>query len=114
MKHEEALQRLQSLKSQSLQILRLLEEEPRTTVSDAEIRKFTAQLKQELEAEFARTLPERAQRSMSIFELSVYSPTIEETWKDSGIRRLKMEGTLDGRWREVLEAVVYQTSKYLS
>jgi hypothetical protein len=81
---------------------------------DAEIRKLTAQLKQELEAEFTRTLPERAQRSMSLFELSVYSPTIEETWKDSGIRRLKIEGTVDGRWREVLEAVVYKTSKYLS
>ena len=31
---------------------------------------------------------------MSIFELSIYSPTIEETWKDSGIRRLKLDGAL--------------------
>ena len=51
---------------------------------------------------------------MSIFELSVYSPTIEEMWKDSGIRRLKLEGVIDGNWSEVLEAVVYKTSKYLA
>jgi hypothetical protein len=29
---------------------------------------------------------------MTIFELSIYSPTIEETWKDSGITRLKIDG----------------------
>ena len=51
---------------------------------------------------------------MSIFELSVYSPTIEETWKDSGIRRLKIEGVIGENWSKVLEAVVYKTSKYLA
>jgi hypothetical protein len=51
---------------------------------------------------------------MSIFELSVYSPTIEEMWKDTGIRRLKVEGAITGNWSEVLEAVVYKTSKYLA
>jgi len=33
---------------------------------------------------------------MSIFELSIYSPTIEETWKDIGIRRLKLDGAING------------------
>jgi hypothetical protein len=111
MKRDEAIQRLQSIKSQGL---RLLEEEPRSEASDAEIRNRTAQLRGELEAEYARTLPTRAQKSMSIFELSIYSPTIEETWKDSGIRRLKLDGAINGDWGEVFEAVVYKISKYLA
>jgi hypothetical protein len=114
MKRDEALQRLQSIKSQGLQVLRLLEAEPRTAICEAEIRNLAALLKGELEAEYARTLPKRAQKSMSIFELSVYSPTIEETWKDTGIRRLKIEGAINGNWSEVLEAVVYKISKYLA
>ena len=51
---------------------------------------------------------------MSVFELSVYSPTIEETWKKSGISRLKVDGALDQKWQEPLEAVVYNAGKYLS
>jgi hypothetical protein len=51
---------------------------------------------------------------MSMFELSVYSPTIEETWKKSGIRGLKIDGPLDQKWQEPLEAVVYNAGKYLS
>src|ERR1700722_1363940 len=114
MKRDEAIQRLQAIKSQGLQVLRLLEEKPRSAASDAEIRNRTAQLRGELESEYARTLPTRVQKSMSIFELSIYSPTIEETWKDTGIRRLKVEGAIDRNWSEVFEAVVYKISKYLA
>jgi hypothetical protein len=114
MKRDEAIQRLQSIKSQGLQVFRLLEEKPRSAASDAEIRNRTAQLRGELESEYARTLPTRVQKSMSIFELSIYSPTIEETWKDTGIRRLKLDGAINGDWSEVFEAVVYKISKYLA
>ena len=114
MNRNEALQKLQSIKSQGLQVLRLLETYPRTATCEAEIRNLTAELRRELEAEYARSLPARAQKAMSIFELSVYSPTIEEMWKETGIRRLKLEGAIDGNWGEVLEAVVYKTSKYLA
>jgi hypothetical protein len=114
MKRDEAIQRLQSIKSQGLQVLRLLEEKPRSAASDAEIRNRTAQLRGELESEYARTLPTRVQKSMSIFELSIYSPAIEETWKDTGIRRLKLDGAINGDWSEVFEAVVYKISKYLA
>jgi hypothetical protein len=114
MKRDEAIQRLQSIKSQGLQVLRLLEEKPRSAASDAEIRNRTVQLREELEAEYTRTLPTRAQKSMSIFELSIYSPTIEETWKDSGIRRLKLDGAINGDWSEAFEVVVYKISKYLA
>jgi hypothetical protein len=36
-------------------------------------------IKEELQREYDRMLPERVQRTMTMFELSVYSPTIEET-----------------------------------
>jgi hypothetical protein len=114
MKRDEALQRLQSIKSQGLSVLRLLETDPQTATCEAEIRNLTERLRRELEDEYARTLPARAQKAMSIFELSVYSPTIEEIWKETGIRRLKIEGAIDGNWSEVLEALVYKTSKYLT
>jgi hypothetical protein len=51
-------------------------------------------------------LPARVQKTMSVFELSVYSPTIEETWKKSGISCLKVDGALDQKWQEPLEVVV--------
>jgi hypothetical protein len=112
MNRDEAQKRLQSIKERGLQVLRLLETDPRTVNSEAQIRSLTGQLKTELEAEYSRGLLARAQKSMSIFELSVYSPTIEEIWKETGIRRLSLEGTIDEKWGGVLEGVVYKTSKY--
>jgi hypothetical protein len=82
--------------------------------TQAEIRSLAEWIKEELHSEYSRMLPERAQKLMSVFELSVYSPTIEETWKKSGISRLKTDGAIDQRWQESLEAVVYNAGKYLS
>jgi len=114
MNKEEALQKLQLFAQQGIEILRLLEKLPRDSDVASEIRNRTTSLKQGLEAEYVRTQPERAQRSMTLFELSVYSPTIEETWKESGIRRLKVEGEIDKKWQQVMESVAYKASKYLS
>ena len=35
---------------------------------------------------------------MNIFELSVYSPAVEEIWKETGIWSLKTERAIDGNW----------------
>ena len=94
--------------------LRLLESKPLSVAAEAVIQSLTQWIKDELHSEYNRMLPERAQRIMSVFELSVYSPTIEEAWKKSGISRLKTDGALDQRWLEPLEAVVYNAGKYLS
>jgi hypothetical protein len=114
MKRNEVLQRLQTIANRGLHVLCLLEGEPRAATSEVEIRRLTAELRSELETEYTRTLRTRAQKAMSIFELSVYSPAIEEMWMDTGIRRLKTEGAITGTWNEVVEAVVYKTSKYLA
>lgn len=114
MTKEEATRRLRLIGTQCSEILRLLEQLPANPAADAAIRSHTADLKQGLESEYIRTQPERAQRSMTIFELSVYAPTIDEVWKKSGIRRLKVEGKFDWKWKEVIEAVAYKVSQYLA
>ena len=110
----EALQKLETIKGNSLRVLRLLETAPRTSESETEIRDLTALLKVELQAEYERMLPESVQRKLSMFEISIYSPTIEETWRETGISRLRTDGVINKRWSEVLESIVYNTSKYTS
>jgi hypothetical protein len=114
MTRHEALQKLETIKNNSLRVLRLLETVPRTSEADTEIRNLTALLRTELQTEHERMLPESVQRKLSMFEISIYSPTIEETWKETGISRLKTDGGINGRWSEVLESIVYNTSKYIS
>jgi hypothetical protein len=48
---------------------------------------------------------------MTILELSVYAPTIEEAWKQSGINQLKLDSFPTEKGSEVLEAVVYTACK---
>jgi len=114
MTRQEALQKLETTKSNSLRVLCLLETVPRTSESDREIRDLTALLKVELQTEYEGMLPEGVQKKLSMFDISIYSPTIEETWRGRGISRLKTDGVINGRWSEVLESIVYNTSKYIS
>jgi hypothetical protein len=107
----EGLQRLQRISSNSLRILQCLEVRPCTTADETELRLLAAALKTELQEEYERTLPESAQKGMPLFELTVYSPTIEEVWKQTGISRLKVDGAISDRWRETFEAVVLQDVK---
>ncbi|HMH12571.1 MAG TPA: hypothetical protein VK578_05640 [Edaphobacter sp.] len=114
MTRTEILQRLQTIKDKGTQALKLLESKPLSVEAQAEIRSLAQWIKDELHNEYDRMSPERAQRKMSMFELTIYSPTIEETWKTSGISRLKIDGVLDQKWQEPLEGVVYNAGKYLS
>jgi hypothetical protein len=89
-------------------------ERPTRDISESEVHKITLWLRNELRAELQRTSPERVQRQMTIFEMSVYAPTIEEAWKHSGIGRLKIEGRPNDKWKDVLESIVYTAGKYTS
>jgi hypothetical protein len=71
-------------------------------------------LRNELQDEFLRTSPERVQKQMTVFEMSVYAPTIEEAWKQSGVSRLKIDGRPTKKWADVLESIVYTACKYTS
>jgi hypothetical protein len=114
MTHSEGLKRLQTISGDAVQLLRHLEQQPCTEPQEAKLRQGAAALKKVLQEEYDRIIPERTQKNMTLFELTVYSPTIEELWKETGISRLKIEGTISKRWREVFEAVAYKTSKYTS
>jgi hypothetical protein len=114
MTRQEILDRLQSIRDKGNEALRLLETNPLSPEAKTEIQSLTRSIKQELQAEYTRMLPERVQKTLTIFEKSLYSPTIEEAWKDTGIGRLKAEGTPDQKWRKPLEAVVYKAGLYLS
>ena len=114
MTRTEILQGLQTITDKETQALKLLESKPLSVEAQAEIRSLAQWIKNELHNEYERMSSERAQRTMSVFELTVYSPTIEETWKRSGISRLKIDGVPDQKWQEPLEAVVYNAGKYLS
>ena len=114
MTRTELTQRLQEIQNKAAKVLRLLETEPLSVENQTTIRALTQWVKDELQNEYKRVLPERAQKTMTIFELSVYSPTIEEAWKKIGISRLKTDGIPDLKWAEPLEAVIYHVVKYQS
>ena len=102
MTRTELLERLNAIKEKGTQALRLLKSKPLSVDTQTEIRRLAQWIKEELHNEYNRMLPERAQKTMSVFELSVYSPTIEETWKwhqpveDRRTPRSKMAGTSRG------------------
>jgi hypothetical protein len=97
MTRAEILQRLQTIKDKGTQALKLLDSTPLSADTEAEIRGLAQWIKEELHNEYNRMLPERTQKTMSVFELSVYSLTIEESWKKSGISRLKIDGPLQSK-----------------
>ena len=114
MTRDDLLQRLKRIQEQGSGALRALEAVPRTSATEAEVRTAAAWIKSELHQEFLRTSPERAQKGMTLFEVSVYSPTVEEAWKDSGISRLRLDGPITSRWIEVMESILYTVCKYVS
>jgi hypothetical protein len=114
MTSSEGIQRLQSISGDAVRLLRHLEQQPCTEVHQVEVRQCAAALKKALQKEYDRVIPKRTQKAMTLFELTIYSPTIEELWKEIGISRLKIEGTINKRWQEVFEAAAYKTSKYTS
>jgi hypothetical protein len=113
MTRDDLLQKLQQIQRKGNGALNAIEATPRTSATEAEVRTAAAGIKSELQEEFLRTSPERAQKRMSLFEISVYAPTVEEAWKDSGISRLRLDGPITNRWAEVIESVVYTVCKYV-
>lgn len=113
MTRDEIVKRLTEIRSQAARGMALLENKPLTPEAQAQIQSLAASLKNDLESEYRRMAPEKVQRSMTLFELSVYSPTIDEAWTDTGISRLKLDTMPNARWYEVLQAVCYKAGKYL-
>ena len=113
MKRDELLLRLQNIKERGNYTLSILETIPQTPETEMEVRTITEWLRNELQAEFLRTSPERIQKQMTIFEMSVYADN-RRGMELTGINRLKIEGSPDKKWAEAIEAVVYASCKYVS
>src|SRR5260370_30305620 len=103
MTHYEGIQRLKTISSDAVRLLHHLEKQPCTSAQETELRQLAAALKKSLQEEYDRIIPERTQKNMTLFELTVYSPTIEEVWKETGISRLKIERTISKRWQEFFD-----------
>jgi hypothetical protein len=80
------------VRSNGNEALRLLETNPLSAETKTEIKSLTHWIQQELQAEYTRMLPERIQRTLTVFEKTLYSLTIEEAWEDTGIGRLETTG----------------------
>lgn len=114
MTRNELLQRLQAIRDRGGAALRLLQMRPLTPEREAQVRSHVVWLRAELQAEFLRTSPEPAQKAMTLFERCVYTPTIQEALKQSGIGRLNVESTTSSKWVDALESVVYTAGKYIA
>ena len=92
---------------------KLLESQPLIGGAQAEIQSLVIWLQDELETEYGHMVPERVQRAMTLFELSIYSPAIEEAWTGTGIGRLRTHERPNQKRSEPLEAIIYKVGKYV-
>ena len=113
MTREEVLHKLREISNCGTELLRRLDKRPLDQANEAALRLLAQAVQDELRGEYERMLPERIQKTLTVFEISVYSPTIDEAWKGTGVSRLKVDGAITGKWQEVFEAVVYKLTKYL-
>jgi hypothetical protein len=113
MTREEVLHKLREISNCGTELLRGLDKRPLDQENEAALRVLAQAVQDELRGEYERMLPERVQKTLTVFEISVYSPTIDEAWKGTGVSRLKVDGAITGKWQEVFEAVVYKLTKYL-
>ena len=113
MTRDEIVSRLKTIREKATRALDLLEEPAPADEAQLEIQSIADWLKKELQNECQRMSPERVQRRMTLLELSVYAPAIQEAWADTGISKLNVDATPNRRWCETMEAICDKAGKYL-
>jgi hypothetical protein len=78
MTREEVLHKLREISNCGTELLRRLDRSPLDQESEAALRVLAQAVQDELRGEYERMLPERVQKTLTVFEISVYSPTIDE------------------------------------
>jgi hypothetical protein len=81
MTREEVLHKLREISNCGTELLRRLDRRPLDQENEAALRVLAQAVQDELRGEYERMLPERVQKTLTVFEISVYSPTIDEAWK---------------------------------
>jgi hypothetical protein len=94
MTREEVLHKLREISNCGTELLRRLDRRPLDQENEAALRVLAQAVQDELRGEYERMLPERVQKTLTVFEISVYSPTIDEAWKGTGVSRLKVDGAI--------------------
>jgi hypothetical protein len=97
MTREEALHKLREISSRGTELLSRLDRRPVNQENEAELRLLAQAVQDELRGEYERILPERVQKTLTVFEISIYSPTIDEAWKGTGVSRLEVDGAITGK-----------------
>lgn len=113
MTQEQVIDRLLHLQNRAAAALKLLESAALSKGAEETVRQLIGDLRQELGDEYERVISNQIQRSMTMFELSVYVPSIEDAWTKSRIKRVKIDQTPNAGWNDSLEAVLYHLSKYI-
>jgi hypothetical protein len=78
MTREEVLHKLREISNCGTELLRGLDRRPLDQENEAALRVLAQAVQDELRGEYERMLPERVQKTLTVFEISVYSPTIDE------------------------------------
>ena len=85
MTREEVLHKLREISNCGTELLRRFDRRPLDQENEAAMRVLAQAVQDELRGEYERMLPERVQKTLTVFEISVYSPTIDEAWKGTGV-----------------------------
>ena len=72
MTREEVLHKLREISNCGTELLRRLDRRPLDQENEAALRVLAQAVQDELRGEYERMLPERVQRTLTLFEISVY------------------------------------------
>ncbi len=114
MTRDSILQKLQSIRDRCTEALRLLETTPLSAESQSQVQAIVVELQRELWSEYDRIRSSGVQKTLSLFELSVYSPSVSEAWTRSGIEFLDASVEPDQRWQKTIKALVHVAERHLA
>ena len=107
MKRHEVLQKLHHIGMRGTDLLHRIESNPRTDEAEAELRELAQAIQGELRDEYERMHADQWTNSLTVFEISVYSPTICRMWKDTVINGLDVHAEIGAKWQEVFAAIIH-------
>ncbi len=114
MTRDSILQKLQSIRDRCTEALLLLETTPLSAESQSQVQAIVLELQRELWSEYDRIRSSRGQKTLSLFELSAYSPSVSEAWTRSGIEFLDASAEPDQRWEKTIKALALVAERHLA
>jgi hypothetical protein len=113
MKRNDLLVRLHTIRQKGLRTLQVLDSKPQTAAAESEARTLVTAIRHELQFELNRLSVERSLRSMTLFEVSIYAPTISAALHDSGLGQLHVENASTTQLANAAGEMVVITGKHI-